>query len=462
MAEELLQSNRSKPTRFARFSAKRHALKSERHNTGRMAPASEPSGSSDCPRLPGPSSRSSGSPFSTPSCKSCSSGHTCGRRALARRSPAIPPHSCRSRRVRRMSLPTSTSPPEIARVAPGSPADANQVVPHSTLLAQALAGDPQRTVRFDERLSTEAGRLAAWRDLYWVGCARSGRLDISPRPTGRRGSSRWIGQRHWRSPASGWARRHLGMIVQMIVFTGAARAAAPDAQLRPHRRICACWRSRSAPSAVADRCSARSGVLPFLRQVLTVFAWVASPLAFPTIALAILYFPTRSRLLDRYPWLHAVPLLAAAPLVGPALMTASLSGGCRTPQARWRSGTRRIQASTTPRSLRRSGSTSSPSRKVRIATASTTDANERRRIRMALYTAVPGVLAYAVQRRHSDRGAALRHRRPGVSAARCGSCSMASCCCPHSAWSTPSASRTCSDHASCCGAACSTRSRTAR
>ncbi len=47
-----------------------------------------------------------------------------------------------------------TSPPEIARVAPGSPADANHVVPHSTLLAQALAGDPQRAVRFDDRLST--------------------------------------------------------------------------------------------------------------------------------------------------------------------------------------------------------------------------------------------------------------------------------------------------------------------
>ena len=31
---------------------------------------------------------------------------------------------------------------------------------------------------------------------------------------------------------------------------------------------------------------------PALRhQVLTVFAWIASPLAFPTIALAILYFP---------------------------------------------------------------------------------------------------------------------------------------------------------------------------
>ena len=96
-----------------------------------------------------------------------------------------------------------TSPPEIARVAPGSPADANQVVPRSTLLAQALAGDPQRTVRFDERLSTEAGRIAAWRDLYWVGVR--GPVVVEHRRARRHGAAA-----HARSAGGTGARRRAG------------------------------------------------------------------------------------------------------------------------------------------------------------------------------------------------------------------------------------------------------------
>ena len=53
-------------------------------------------------------------------------------------------------------------------------------------------------------------------------------------------------------------------------------------------------------------------------MILTVFAWIASPLAFPTIALAILHFPTRSPLIVRHPWLQAVPFAAAAPMLAPS------------------------------------------------------------------------------------------------------------------------------------------------
>jgi len=57
-------------------------------------------------------------------------------------------------------------------------------------------------------------------------------------------------------------------------------------------------------------------------KVLTVFTWLAGPLAFPIIALAIAYFPSPSPLLKRHRWLNAVPFLAAAPMLGLATATA--------------------------------------------------------------------------------------------------------------------------------------------
>ena len=98
----------------------------------------------------------------------------------------------------------------------------------------------------------------------------------------------------WRSPdRAEWARRHLGMIVQLVVFTGGALVLLV---LRSNDLT-------AALSVLALALSAVGGGGPLLGventiplgvgHVLTVFAWMASPLAFPIIALAILYFPSR-------------------------------------------------------------------------------------------------------------------------------------------------------------------------
>ena len=287
-----------------------------------------------------------------------------------------------------------TSPPEIARVAPGSPADANQVVPRSTLLAQALAGDPQRTVRFDERLSTEAGRIAVWRDLYWVGVRGPVVWNIAA-PDGTARQITMNRPAALRSPTSGWARRHLGMIVQMMVFTGAAVLLLLMRSYDLTAGLCVLALAFSAVGGGGPMLG-EERVLPFLHQPLTVFAWVASPLAFPTIALAILYFPTRSRLLDRYPWIHAVPLLAAAPLVGPALMTGLYLAGVNS------AGSLAVWDATHPGVYYAAFASALGLNVLAVAEGAyryrfNHSANERRRIRMALYTAVPGVLAYAVR-----------------------------------------------------------------
>ena len=60
------------------------------------------------------------------------------------------------------------SAPQITRVAPGSAADAAGIVAGHRLRAVHRA-DGSRRVTFDGRLSTDAGRVEVWRELYRAG-----------------------------------------------------------------------------------------------------------------------------------------------------------------------------------------------------------------------------------------------------------------------------------------------------
>jgi predicted Ser/Thr protein kinase len=190
------------------------------------------------------------------------------------------------------------------------------------------------------------------------------------------------------------ARPPLSLIVQLLVFAGAAV-------------ILFLLRSSDATAALSVLALALSGManagpprgvvwdVPFGAFV-TGSAWIATPLAFPVIALAILYFPTRSGLLERRPWLQAVPWIAAAPMlvigVGRALHlwgVPGLAGFVAWSEAH-------------PLAFYGSFSAALAINVLAIVEGLyryrfNHDANERRRIRMAVYTGVPGVLAYAIK-----------------------------------------------------------------
>ena len=287
-----------------------------------------------------------------------------------------------------------TSAPEITRVAPGSPADGAGIVAGNRLRAGQRA-DGSRSVTFDERLSTAAGRVEVWRELYRVGVSGAVSWEVEAQD----GATRRIlldRPSALGSDTDGWARRHLGMIVQTSVFTGAAVLLLLMRSYDVTAGLCVLALAFSAVGGGGPLLDAER-VLPLpLRQVMTVFAWIASPLAFPTIALAILYFPTRSRTLDRHPWLHAVPLLAAAPLVGPALMSGLYLAGVESARglAVWDATHELVYYAAFATAL--------SINVLAVAEGAfryrfNHNANERRRIRMALYTAVPGVLAYAIR-----------------------------------------------------------------
>jgi eukaryotic-like serine/threonine-protein kinase len=287
-----------------------------------------------------------------------------------------------------------TAPPEITRVAPGSPAAAAGFLPNSRLRAQHLVGDPRRQVIFDARLATEAGRVEVWRDLYWLGVRGAVSWDVET-PDGVTRRVTLDRPSAWSSDTDGWARRHLGMIVQTSVFAGAALLLLLMRSYDLTAGLCVLALAFSAVGGGGPLLGAEPQI-PLVQPVFTVFAWIASPLAFPTIALAILYFPTRSRLLDRHPWLHVLPLLAAAPLLGPALMTGLYLAGLESAHT-WA-----VWDATHPGVYYTAFATALGINVLAVAEGAyryrfNHNANERRRIRMALYTAVPGILAYAIR-----------------------------------------------------------------
>ena len=287
-------------------------------------------------------------------------------------------------------------PATVARVAADSPAARAGIHVGDVVLAQERAG----IGRADLSALGEAdpgARLDAWRDAYRLGVYGS----VAWTLRSREGERTVILDRPaaWSAPdRAEWARRHLGMIVQIVVFTGCALVLLV---LRSNDLT-------AALSVLALALSAVGGGGPLLGvehaiplgvgHLLTIFAWMASPLAFPIIALAILYFPSRVAA-PRAPPVRFTPCRSSRPRRCSAwrLATALYLVGVDAVRDLARVGRRRIRGSTTRRSPRRWRSTSLAIAEGVYRYRFNHDANERRRIRMAVYTAVPGVLAYALK-----------------------------------------------------------------
>ena len=302
-------------------------------------------------------------------------------------------------------------PLRVTDVHPGSPAASSGIQPDDLVLSQRPLGAAAgaRALKASEAGSS-AQRMALWRELYWHGV--SGPVQwtvVAPRTAVTRDVT-LDRLSAWRTDTSGWAERHLGLIIQTIVFVGGAV-------------VLFILRSSDSTAALCALALAFSGVAgggPLLAServfgpaagLLTVFAWMAAPLAFPMIALAILYFPSRSALVGRHRWLVAVPLLAAAPMIVPSLMTALYLTGV--------AGAERmaIWDATHPRVYFASFAVALAVNVAAVVEGTfryrfNHNANERRRIRMALYTAVPGILAYALKEGIPITAAALGGTAP--------------------------------------------------
>ena len=109
------------------------------------------------------------------------------------------------------------------------------------------------------------------------------------------------------------ARPPVSLLLQLVVFAGAAvilfylRSSDATAALSVLALALSGMANAGPPGGVAW--AGTGGAL------VTGLSWIAMPFAFPVIALAILYFPVKSGLLARRPWVHAIPWIAAAPML---------------------------------------------------------------------------------------------------------------------------------------------------
>ena len=135
--------------------------------------------------------------------------------------------------------------------------------------------------------------------------------------------------------------------------------------------------------------------IPLFGSLLLMLSWIATPVAFPIIGLAVLHFPTRASILDRHRWIYPALGLAAAPMLAIGLLTAAFLLGVDgvLPVVTW--------VATNPWVFNLSFAVALAANVAIVLEGVTRyranhDANERRRIQMVVYTGVPAVLAYAL------------------------------------------------------------------
>jgi hypothetical protein len=240
-------------------------------------------------------------------------------------------------------------------------------------------------------------QVALWRDAYRLGLqgdleVRLQRADGSPADLKMERRPFWGSSR----PIAGaWARRHLGLTVQILVFICASAILFALRTTDLTAAFCVLALTLSAVGSGGPLMGVERNLPSVLAGPLTVFAWIAAPLAFPSIALAILYFPAKSPILERYRWLHLVPFAAAAPMLALGLMTALYLAGVDSalPWAVRDAANRELYMALFAAALGINvlavGEGVYRYRTLRPAA--------QRRVRLAVYTLVPGILAYVIK-----------------------------------------------------------------
>ncbi|MDP1570653.1 MAG: protein kinase [Vicinamibacterales bacterium] len=169
-----------------------------------------------------------------------------------------------------------------------------------------------------------AAQLRLWREGYWLDRARPLTMTVAPAAGGPPREVTLAPVPAWALPADArraWLAEHAGPLAQMAAFTlGAIVLIALGTSGATARlmTLALLFTAIGNGGSLAGTEGALPGVL---RDLLVIFGWLVTPLAFPVIGLAVLYFPHRAPLLDRAPWI--VPAIAALAL--PMLMVGGVS-----------------------------------------------------------------------------------------------------------------------------------------
>ncbi len=208
-------------------------------------------------------------------------------------------------------------------VLPGSSADAAGLRAGDVVLELS---NVRTRARIDARgfaAADDAARLRAWRDVYRMGVRDSIEVTVY-RPSEQR-EAHFVVSRPaaWRLGAdtlSAWAKVHISDLLQIIVFIVMSAAMLALRASDPTAALAVLALTLCAVAAGGPTLGGEYLLPPPLQQMVTLFAWTATPLAGVATAFAIAYFPRKAAVLVERPWLHAVPWAVTAPML---VLTAS-------------------------------------------------------------------------------------------------------------------------------------------
>ena len=238
-----------------------------------------------------------------------------------------------------------------------------------------------------------ADLLEVWRVLQSMsGSLTTAGVDDEIRGVALKQSPIWSADNQpWRS----WLRVHLGPLVQMAAFLAGALVLL---LLGAHGTTAALM-----TLALIATAAANSGPLlgshqavPVIGPLILWFNWLVTPLSFPIIGLAVLYFPSRAPILARHPWMVPAVVAACVPMLIIGVTSAAFLNGFdgALPALSW---------------FATHGWTFEASFALCLAVnvvivieginryRVNLDANERRRIQIVVFTGVPAVFAYALK-----------------------------------------------------------------
>jgi predicted Ser/Thr protein kinase len=242
----------------------------------------------------------------------------------------------------------------------------------------------------------QAELLRVWRDAYWLGTRGAITVTVD-----RAGSSDEIALDRppfWsldNATRAAWLRVHAGALLQTAAFLAGAIVLVA---LGTRGMTATLMTLALIVTAVANAGSlvGAERAVPFATTAIVLFGWLATPLAFPIIGLAVLYFPTRAEVLDRHRWIIPALGLAAAPMFVISLLAALFLIGMDavSPPLAW--------LSTRAWAFDASFAVALAANVLIVIEGigryrQNLDVNERRRIQIVVFTGVPAVFAYAIR-----------------------------------------------------------------
>jgi tRNA A-37 threonylcarbamoyl transferase component Bud32 len=286
----------------------------------------------------------------------------------------------------------------VEEVMAGSPADRAGLRAADVIVEELDLRTRQRVDLRNFADSDREHKMLAWREAYRMGVrdpltvtvARPG-VPGELRLTVTRPAAWSIGP----GTSTAWAQAHIGNVLQIVGFIAFAVALLLLRATNPLAHLAVLALSFAAVAAGGPALGAEYLLPPPLQQAITIFAWTAMPMAFITTCFAIGYFPKKAPMLYRRPWLLFVPFVIAAPML--VLTTSSalflIGVDAVLPIVAWDAAHPGLYFGSLALAL-----------VINVATMAesvtrfhhNSDEGERRRIKLAMVTIVPGVLAYAI------------------------------------------------------------------